>query len=318
MKKLTLLTLVLLLFCGYNARSQWVCGQDITDSRDSKVYKTVLIGNQCWMAENLNYGTRINSTKQGYEMTDNGVIEKYCWNDSVDYCDGTNGKMKKGAFYEWKEAVQHYGGQPGLPVQGVCPAGWHMPTNAEWNTLLNGLGGTTAYSKMLKGGSSGFEALLTGYRCTMTGGYRKSAMNDNEFRGYYWTTEQTDADNTPFLEIAATQLISMSFYKSLGLSVRCIKNTTSSLNDESMDGLKIDRIYNAGNNVLVVDLSCDKTKKLRYNIININGQVLFSGEMETMQGINNLQLQTVNLTSGIYVLRIFDQNSSSNNKFIIN
>jgi len=51
------------------------CGEPFIDSRDGKTYNTVLIGEQCWMAENLNIGEMINGTE---EMTNNGVIERYC------------------------------------------------------------------------------------------------------------------------------------------------------------------------------------------------------------------------------------------------
>ena len=86
-------------------------------------YSTVQIGSQCWFAENLNVGTRIDGTA---ESTDNGTIEKYCYGDVADNCD------TDGGLYQWDEAMQ-YSTTSG--AQGICPTGWHIPTDDEWTTL---------------------------------------------------------------------------------------------------------------------------------------------------------------------------------------
>ena len=88
---------------------QWSCGDNLNDARDGRIYATVQIGTQCWMAENLNYGTMIPSSQAGSIMTDNAVIEKYCWDNDSTWCNGTNGHPKYGGFYEWQEAMNYYG-----------------------------------------------------------------------------------------------------------------------------------------------------------------------------------------------------------------
>ena len=70
----------------------------ISDIRDSRVYKIVKIGNQWWMAENLNVGTSIESSKLSYE---NGIIEKYCYKDRDSMCG------VYGGLYTWKEMMQY-------------------------------------------------------------------------------------------------------------------------------------------------------------------------------------------------------------------
>ena len=75
----------------------------IMDSRDGKTYKTVKLGNQVWMAENLNYET-------------NG---SYCYKDDPEKC------AKYGRLYIWESALN------------ACPVGWHLPTKEEYETLLN-------------------------------------------------------------------------------------------------------------------------------------------------------------------------------------
>jgi uncharacterized protein (TIGR02145 family) len=128
----------------------WACGDTYTDTRDSKTYTTVLIGTQCWFSQNLNYGTRIDL---GVPSNDS-AIEKFCFNNLEANCDAN------GALYTWNEAVN-------LPtsclsevctanlcddwscpdinnVQGACPQTWHVPSDAEWHTLEDGLKGAGA------------------------------------------------------------------------------------------------------------------------------------------------------------------------------
>jgi len=90
---------------------------------------SVTIGNQVWMAHNLNVGNIING---GVLQTDNGVIEKYCFNDQE-----SNGDIY-GGFYQWDEMMQ-YSEEEG--AQGICPDGWHIPTMAEVDILIQNIGG---------------------------------------------------------------------------------------------------------------------------------------------------------------------------------
>ncbi len=148
---------------------------NLTDSRDGQVYKTVEIGTQVWMAENLNYA---DSTK-----TPSLKGKSWCYDDKAENCDVT------GRLYTWAAAIDSvalandadnpqtcgYGKTCTLPtvVQGVCPSGWHLPTKTEWNTLFTTVGGSSAASKALKSGSGwdrngngkdtyGFSALPAG------------------------------------------------------------------------------------------------------------------------------------------------------------
>ncbi|HNS17040.1 MAG TPA: FISUMP domain-containing protein [Bacteroidales bacterium] len=99
------------------------CDDGLTDERDGRSYQTVLIGDQCWMAENLDVGTRIDGT---IEQSDNGTIEKYCYYDNETNC------STYGGLYSWNELMQ-YKTTPG--TQGICPKGWHVPTDEEYKIL---------------------------------------------------------------------------------------------------------------------------------------------------------------------------------------
>ena len=115
----------------------------LTDTRDGKVYKTVQIGSQTWMAENLAYAPLISFvTHDSYLKT--GI---YCYNDDTalitDY----------GLLYSWSIAIKS------------CPVGWHLPTKAEYDTLLAYVGSDAkiVYEHLRVGGSIGFEAKFGGY-----------------------------------------------------------------------------------------------------------------------------------------------------------
>jgi len=103
----------------------FTCGNTLTDIRDNKVYPTIQIGTQCWMQKNLNYGTSLQGTTG---QTDNCVNEKYCYSNDPANC------TLYGGLYQWDE-VMAYSNTPG--AQGLCPPGWHIPTQAEWITLFN-------------------------------------------------------------------------------------------------------------------------------------------------------------------------------------
>ncbi len=138
----------------------WSCGEALIDYRDGQSYNTVQIGDQCWMAENLNVGTRIDGAIIPNEST---IIEKYCYNDINDSCN------VYGGFYVWDEMMSYTTGQGS---QGICPDSWHLPTLAEWNTLIGFVAedgnALKAIGQGTENGSgtntSGFSALLNGNR----------------------------------------------------------------------------------------------------------------------------------------------------------
>ena len=148
----------------------------MTDPRDNKVYKTIKIGDQVWMAENLNYA---DSTK-----TPSLLKRSWCYNKETENC------AVAGRLYIWAAAIDSvalYDGGNGvdcgdgktcmLPakVQGICPSGWHLPTNTEWQTLFDEVGGRLTAGKILKSQTGwysngngtdggGFSALPAGFR----------------------------------------------------------------------------------------------------------------------------------------------------------
>ncbi|MBP6978227.1 MAG: hypothetical protein KBB71_07935, partial [Lentimicrobiaceae bacterium] len=116
------------------------CPGTPTVEYEGQVYNTIQIFSQCWLKENLNVGTRINSTPGSYQQTDNGTIEKYCYDNNEANCD------VYGGLYEWPEAMQYVTFEG---ARGICPPGWHLPTDEEWKVLAGavdsqyGIGDTT-------------------------------------------------------------------------------------------------------------------------------------------------------------------------------
>ena len=134
----------------------------LKDARDGQTYKTVKIGGQWWMAENLNFETD----------------SSFCYNDEESNC------TKYGRLYRWAAAVGKsesecgYGHTCSLPsgnIQGVCPSGWHLPSLTEWDSLIDAVGGVSISGEVLKSTSGwndsgngtdvfGFSALPAGRR----------------------------------------------------------------------------------------------------------------------------------------------------------
>ena len=104
---------------------------ELLDERDGKVYRTVQVGNQLWMAQNLDYNDATDASLQG---------QTYCYYDSLAFCE-TYGRL-----YTWSAAMG-FGSTYNTTLtsegmvkevhRGVCPTGWHMPTAAEWQTLAD-------------------------------------------------------------------------------------------------------------------------------------------------------------------------------------
>ncbi|NQV03384.1 MAG: hypothetical protein HQ542_12110, partial [Bacteroidia bacterium] len=113
----------------------------------------VQIGSQCWMAANLNYGTQIPGNQS---QRDNCINEKYCYNNDPALC------ALGSALYQWDEVMTY---QSAEGLQGLCPPGWHIPTETEWTTLFNQfINNGFAGSALKASGYSGFNALLAGFQ----------------------------------------------------------------------------------------------------------------------------------------------------------
>ncbi|MCF8367245.1 MAG: T9SS type A sorting domain-containing protein, partial [Bacteroidales bacterium] len=157
--------------------------------RNGQHYNTVQIGDQCWMAENLNIGIQINGT---VSMENNEEIEKYCYDDDPANCEIFGG------LYRWDEMMQYTTTEG---VQGICMQGWHLPTDGEWTILTTFLGGEGVAGGKMKDtthwiapntgatNESGFTALPGGIN------YSGGVFNALYINGMFWSSSQPSVDN---------------------------------------------------------------------------------------------------------------------------
>lgn len=200
----------------------------LIDNRDGQKYKTITIGTQTWMADNLNFKT----------------TNSYCYNDDTSYC------TKYGHLYTWATAMDSAGtwsingkscgsgntcaSKP--PVQGICPSGWHLPSKAELETLITAVGGQSAAIKALKTTSGwsyynnnngngtndySFSALPAGNRLR-DGRYICAGTNTD-----FWSSSENSniyAYEMSLSNINDKAYLITNYNKSAAYSVRCLKD----------------------------------------------------------------------------------------------
>ncbi|WKZ24765.1 MAG: FISUMP domain-containing protein [Patescibacteria group bacterium] len=155
----------------YSPSGLFQCGQTINDL-DGNVYNTVQTGTQCWMKENMNIGTMLASAAT--MPSNDNVIEKWCYNNTASNC-GVTPAVNHGGLYTWAEAMNlpascnttDCSAQIQTPHQGICPDGFHIPTDQEFNTLEQYTVATIA-------------STVTQYACNTSGtGWQRCADSEN-------------------------------------------------------------------------------------------------------------------------------------------
>lgn len=191
------------------------CTEATVDDEDGNTYDTVAIGTQCWMKQNIRVGQ---DTDSSTPQTDNGTIERYCYNNDPDICDNDDHpNFPDGGLYYWGETMQYVTTDG---AQGICPTGWHIPTDSDWYILENfldptindpnaiGWRGLNAGAQLRPGGSSGFEANFAGmeggtfrhrdvhadfWSSTVSGPTRSWARHLLNSEGRAYRSEETDS-----------------------------------------------------------------------------------------------------------------------------
>ena len=221
---------------SYECVPLFSCGDPVSYQGDN--YSTVLIGEQCWFRENLrseNYenGEPIasNLSTNEWQNTGSGAVAVYGEGSSVcdgigtqndDACDESWSVNVFGCLYNWY-AVDDY--------RGLCPSGWHVPTDIEWTVLTDELGGAHVAGQMMKclcswhdGGygnnSSNFSAAPGGRRME-NGNFDQAGYN-----GYWWSSTLTSSGASyRRIRFDEDQLFEENAYPRFGFSVRCIQDS---------------------------------------------------------------------------------------------
>ena len=168
----------------------------MTDSRDGQTYKTVKIGDQIWMAENLNY--------------ENG--------NSMCYSDDTTKCSKSGRIYTWDAAKE------------VCPSGWHLPDSLEWEALFSAVGTRGKAGRNLKS-TTGWADNGNGVDAYGFSVLPIAFWDDPDFiardeYAKFWSSTEVGADKAELQDfyMSYDSVLHGSFSKKMALSVRCVKD----------------------------------------------------------------------------------------------
>ena len=201
----------------------WECGEAFPDERDGKAYGSVLIGNQCWMAENLAFLPEVSGSDLGSDDDPYYYVYGYEGAD-ISAAKGTANFATYGVLYNWPAALF------------ACPEGWHLPSISDWEVLFDNLGGeSVAGGKMKETGtthwnnpntgainSSSFTALPGGYRYWDEGFYGLGLY------GQFWLSSPSPYESKACgRQLTHVYEVVTRFYdyQRSGFSVRCIKDT---------------------------------------------------------------------------------------------
>ncbi len=251
---------------------------EFVDPRDNRIYKTVKIGNQTWMAQNLDFV----------------VDDSYCYNDTGSYCN------KYGSLYTWAAAMDSVGKYTNTSkgcgngkscetfetVVGLCPTGWHMPSHAEWDILLSTAGDTDKATKSLittigwdaQDGSDsyGFSALPAGYRTSGADFDGIGTLAD------FWSSTADGDEGTYIVSLVPGQRpkLGANFDRNNAFSVRCVKTEPlpTDISDEDLIWYGGTRLINDS------ATTCLKNKLLKENVwMNADKYITFGASTYSPQ-----------------------------------
>jgi uncharacterized protein (TIGR02145 family) len=284
--------------------------QTVTDV-DGNTYNTISIGNQVWIAENLK--TKKFNNQDPIPL----VIDSTLWSSQTQaaYCYYQEDEIlasEYGNLYNWYVVND---------TRNVCPAGYHVPAIAEWESLINFLGGeTVAGGKLKEAGfshwlspntgatnSSGFNLLPSGWRAPNNGSYENLM-----YMAYQWSSSSVDALNSSVLlagydsEAAYTS----DSHILTGLPIRCVQDENSSHID-NLDHSFLFIFPNPANDIL--NIQGMKNAYHTVKLLDLNGKLIMRGNIEN----DMFRFNVSNIPSGSYVIELYGEAEIHHEKMII-
>lgn len=216
---------------GINPRSRCASGETVDDD-DGNTYDVLLIGEQCWMQQNLRVGIEISG---GTSQTNNATDEYYCYSDSSANCTGNHPNEPDGGLYTWDEAMEYTDIEL---ARGICPDGWHIPSDADWFELESyldadiddpnapGWRGSVAGTKLRPGPPPPADAGASQMELNSAGYHNSGSFQERDNQGSFWTSTEQSTGSAWARSVNPSQpgVNRFNFDTQGSFSVRCIKD----------------------------------------------------------------------------------------------
>ena len=219
----------------YKPTIEETTSETFIDSRDGNEYNWVQIGDQVWMAENLAYLPSVNMVAYGSAAGSYYYVYGYDGTNVAD-AKATDNYATYGVLYNWTAAMDGEASSTTNPsgIQGVCPDGWHLPSDAEWTELTDYLGGTSvAGGKLKETGTTHWASPNTGATnetgfTALPGGLRhdNGTFTNIGDGGYWWSATEYVATYAcgRSMIFNLSNLYRLYDNKVVGFSVRCLRD----------------------------------------------------------------------------------------------
>jgi uncharacterized protein (TIGR02145 family) len=284
-------------------------GNGVTDI-DGNRYNSVIIGTQEWTVENL----KVTKYSDGTPIQLFYLSQPWQWGAltsgaSCYYNNTAANSTTYGILYNWYAVAGIHDTDPNTPNKTIAPTGWHVPTEAEWTTLTNYLGGESiAGGKMKSTGTTLWANPNTGATnesgfSAIPGGWRDISVDFSDIRNgaFWWSSSEynlnTNSAILRYLYYNLNTLLNLNITKSDALSVRLIKNTPLSNSTFNSSSLKL--YPNPVVSILNVKTDYNLINQ-PYTIIDGLGRVVLNGKLNEVESTINVE----QLSKGIYYLKI--------------
>jgi len=201
---------------GDNSTCFTSCGDDI--NHEGYDYSTVQIGDQCWFSENCRYLPSVSDPSIDSTTEPHYSVYGYTGTD-VTAAQATDNYESYGVLYNW----------PAVMTAGICPSGWHIPTDEEFIELTDFLGGESAAGYAMKstsGWNSGGNGSNSSGWTGLPGGYRSSGgFFSNGYGGHWWTASESGSNSwLRVLDYTYANVYRYNYTRNYGFSARCVRD----------------------------------------------------------------------------------------------